>query len=388
MRFFSNDARESSDDQSDEERTDRVQSEPVAVPNQRAGSPWSNTPPAADADAPAGRPDTDPPPFHEPGPQPTAFGASTVGGAVAASATANPINDRRDATDRITAADSGVGDDASVAPGDGVVSSSTTTYAGDAADRDAETKHSPDRTDPDDIVDVPLDDHDSPGTGTTGPGAVSARSGDLDTDTDRDAHRTARDENQSDRELNRDESVTTYDDPDATRATALKDDGGFDDPKAVDPATDQPLDSKVDGPGTDTDAGVLSDDGGFDDPKVVDPAADSSEHVPPAVVAAPVAVAAAATPAAATSATTSEHLFDQEDARGFQERWRDVQLRFVDSPKDAAGDAAQLVDEAVEKLTASLRAQRTGLHQDTEDTEQLRVQLRGYRDILNRILSL
>jgi CHAD domain-containing protein len=65
-----------------------------------------------------------------------------------------------------------------------------------------------------------------------------------------------------------------------------------------------------------------------------------------------------------------------------------VQLRFVDSPKDAAAEAAELVDEAVEKLTASLRSQRDGLTNDTEDTEQLRVQLRGYRDILNRILSL
>jgi len=60
----------------------------------------------------------------------------------------------------------------------------------------------------------------------------------------------------------------------------------------------------------------------------------------------------------------------------------------VDSPKDAAGDAAKLVDEAVERLTARLRSQREGLHRDTEDTEQLRVQLRGYRDILNRILGL
>jgi len=91
---------------------------------------------------------------------------------------------------------------------------------------------------------------------------------------------------------------------------------------------------------------------------------------------------------AAASAGTADKLFDQDDARSFQERWRDVQLRFVDSPKDAAGDAAKLVDEAVEKLTASLRSQRSGLDNETEDTEQLRVQLRGYREILNRILSL
>jgi hypothetical protein len=234
MRFFSNDARESTDEQSAEERAqeqanddrpDRVQSDPVTVPSQRPGSPWSNTPPAADADAAAVRDDTDPPPFHEPGPQPTAFGASTVGGAVAASATANPVNDRWDATDRVSAADSGVGDDASVAPGDGVVSSSTTTYAGDTADRDPDavpatwtehdTRDGRDRTEPVDVVDVPLDDDTA---------AVSARSGGLGTDRATDTGRDA----------NQDDSVTTYDDADPAKTAALKDDGGFDDPKVVD----------------------------------------------------------------------------------------------------------------------------------------------------------
>jgi len=143
-----------------------------------------------------------------------------------------------------------------------------------------------------------------------------------------------------------------------------------------------------------TDAGPLTDEGGFDDPKVVDPAtgtpldADRTTEDHPAESAAPVVASVPAAAVAAAAGPSPDKLFDQDDARGFQERWRDVQLRFVDSPKDAAGDAAKLVDEAVERLTARLRAQREGLHRDTEDTEQLRVQLRGYRDILNRILGL
>ena len=385
MRFFSNDARESTDEQSaddpahertgddqvqdrageqDDERPDRVQSDPVAVPHQRPGSPWSDSPSAADADAAPGRDDSDAPAFHEPAPQPTAFGASTVGGAVAASAGANPDNDRWDATDRVSSADKGVGDDAVVAPGDGVVTSSTTTYAGDTADsapdtvpatwtekKDADDER--DRGEPDDVVDVPLDDKDS---------ATAA-----DRETDQDA--------------NRDDSVTTFDDPDTTKTEALKDDGTFDDPKVADTEV------------AESDTGPLKDDGGFDDPQAVDPVTETPldqdsepgqstpDSTPPAVVAAPVPTAAVGTPGPADT------LFDQDDARAFQERWRDVQLRFVDSPKEAAADAAKLVDEAVEKLTAGLRAQRDGLHNDTEDTEQLRVQLRGYREILNRILS-
>jgi hypothetical protein len=393
MRFFSNDARENTDEQATETQTgeardehpDRVQSDPVAVPNQRPPSPWSNTPPTADdtvhADAVAD--DTDPPPFHEPSPQPTAFGASTVGGAVAASATANPLNDRWDATDRDSAADSGVGDDASVAPGDGVVTSSNDTYAGGSTVAPPETVTTwPERDsrDADGAVDVPLDDKPAADAGTAPAGAVSARSGALDTD----------------RDQNQDDSVTTFDDQDTARTTALKDDGGFDDPKAVDPATDTPLEgSTVDDtdtrPGPDaatttgTDAGPLKDDGGFEDPKVVDPATDTPID---AAATSGAATPAAAVPVAAAAATPADTFFDQDDARGFQERWRDVQLRFVDSPKDAAADAAKLVDEAVDKLAASLRSQREGLNNDTDDTEQLRVQLRGYRDVLNRILSL
>jgi hypothetical protein len=422
MRFFSNDARESSDDQADDDGPERVRSEPVAVPNQRPPSPWSNTPPAADASSPADsspaesspadstaadstaadpgrdgvvdreagdvtrREDTDPPPFHAPSPQPTAFGASTVGGAVAASAMANPTNDRWDATDRDSAADTGVGDDANVAPGDGVVTSATDAHPGHgtvtapdtvpATWTAEDTRDRHDRTDPDDVVDVPLDD-----TSSTGAGAVSARSGTL---TDRDTSDTA----DLDGDGNRDDSVTTFDDPAPATSAALKDDGGFDDPKAVDPATETPLESSA-SDGNTADAAPLKDDGDFDDPKVVDPATGTPiDSAPPADAAVPVAAAAAAVTTPSSTADKSGNLFDQDDARTFQERWRDVQLRFVDSPKDAAGDAAKLVDEAVEKLSASLRSQREALNNDTDDTEQLRVQLRGYRDMLNRILSL
>ena len=81
-------------------------------------------------------------------------------------------------------------------------------------------------------------------------------------------------------------------------------------------------------------------------------------------------------------------LFGAEDAQTFKNHWRDVQLRFVDSPKDATTEAAAMVDEAVDKLTASLRAHRGKLANESEDTEKLRIELRGYRDMLNRILDL
>ena len=67
-----------------------------------------------------------------------------------------------------------------------------------------------------------------------------------------------------------------------------------------------------------------------------------------------------------------------------------MQLRFVDSPKEATTEAAGLVDEVLEKLSASLREQKNKLGGEgsDDDTERLRVQLRGYRDLMNRILDL
>ena len=133
-----------------------------------------------------------------------------------------------------------------------------------------------------------------------------------------------------------------------------------------------------------------------EDPMPAD-AADSATAVAAVPVAAVAAVPVAAVAAQATSEPAKpgsvpeknlDSLFGADSAKGFQERWREVQLRFVDSPKDATAEAAGLVDEAVEQLTESLKAQKDTLLSDSDDTEKLRLELRGYRDILNRILSL
>ncbi len=311
MRFFTNDKDPRDDQQGvdvqertqqaneDQAHPERVTSEPVAVPQQRPSSPWSSTPDIADtSDAELAEQERADgthegrPPFHEPAPQPTALGASTVGGAVAASAMAGPENDRWSATDRDSAADSGVGDDRTVAPGDGVVTG--------------------DRTDP---VDVALDDQ-----------------GGFDDPHVRDTSTSTRED-------------TTPPDASDTRVAA---DGTFRSPQAVDPGTGRPLD-EAPAPGP----------------------------------------APAAAPATATSAPAGSSLFDAGDATAFRERWRDVQLRFVDSPKDATTEAAGLLDEAVDRLAAGLRDQKARLAgTGADDTERLRLELRGYRDMLNRILDL
>ncbi|HEY6595196.1 MAG TPA: hypothetical protein VI011_14050 [Asanoa sp.] len=84
-------------------------------------------------------------------------------------------------------------------------------------------------------------------------------------------------------------------------------------------------------------------------------------------------------------------LVSTDVAHGFRERWREVQLRFVDDPRAAAGEAQNLAEEAVEAMISALSAHKSDLGgwEATEgsDTEQLRVVVRRYRDFLERVLA-
>jgi hypothetical protein len=78
--------------------------------------------------------------------------------------------------------------------------------------------------------------------------------------------------------------------------------------------------------------------------------------------------------------------------RGFQERLRDLQLRFVDDPRAAVDEARSLTAEVVDALTVSIGKQRDGLAAgypaDAGDTEELRLVLRRYRQFVERLLKL
>jgi hypothetical protein len=294
MKFFSNDAKENTDGPDydgpdDRDRTDVVTSDPVAVPQQRAGSPWT--------DAPAG-----------------------------------------DTTD--TSAES-----VSVSETDPVTDNDPDAELSEQERRDGTDE---DVTATDDRLEAPAQPDDSYNSEAEG------------------LHRAEDDY--------RDEPVT--DETDDT----LKDEGTFDSPEAVEPATGEPLD--------DADAEDKDEVNGT--PLAVEP-----EPVPlpslepvdvPVVAAVPVPVETASTPGS-TPAPALDKLF--ADGDDYADRFRDIQLRFVDSPKEATTEAAALVGEAVDKLTAALTAQRDALSGgDTEDTEKLRVELRGYRDLLNRLRAL
>jgi hypothetical protein len=81
-----------------------------------------------------------------------------------------------------------------------------------------------------------------------------------------------------------------------------------------------------------------------------------------------------------------------EDVEGLRSRWQALQVGFVDDPKAAVGEAADLVGDVVERFTAALEGQRDQLRSawsddGAADTEHLRLALRRYRDLLDRLLD-
>ncbi|MFI7573691.1 hypothetical protein [Micromonospora sp. NPDC049497] len=342
------------DEQVTNEHPEAVRSAPVAVPP--PGDRAARTEVPEDAlddrgtfDDPAvagerdGRDDTDPdrtrahdvraddgerPEFHEPGPVPTAFGATTVGGAVAASALAGP-RPQDEPDPRL---------EATARPGDGAVDGER---EGRRADPTAEFHHRTQDAD---------------------------RGGYVD-DADRDDRRDRRDDTSdavalpadaTDGRPERRGDLTSWaGDPDAVRSGAAG--YGSATPAMVDPDSTSP------------DA----------DPALAGAAGAAGAQA--------LASAGTARPAGSAVAAEPATLFDPQTAQGFRDRWRDVQLRFVDDPRAAAGEAQSLVDEAIQALASALSAQKSklGTWQDagSADTEQLRMAVRQYRDFLDRVLG-
>ncbi|MFI5492976.1 hypothetical protein [Actinoplanes sp. NPDC051859] len=389
MRFFSNDARESADEQAHDDRPERVQSEPVAVPGQRPPSPWSD----ATADDTRAGADPDRTELHQPGATPRPFGGSS------------PSEAAED-----------------MAGNESPSRTNTTTYTShtSAVDRDDADK---------DIVDVPLDDHAGTSDRDISVTRVGAEdrvtrdhqfgSGDDSADTIGPASSHGRatpgaDESSylSEERIDSDEYAATPERelPDGTADPRLEERA----PEARDvhgPTPDAEKASELtaantgatgggapDAEATGTEtlgtdsagapiAGSGSDATSAPQANTADATSAPQANTAGAATAAP-SPGVAAIAARAETERPTDVFFAADEAQALQERWREVQLRFVDSPKEATSEAATLVDEAVETLTASLRARKEELGGDSDDTEALRVQLRGYRDILNRILGL
>ena len=85
-------------------------------------------------------------------------------------------------------------------------------------------------------------------------------------------------------------------------------------------------------------------------------------------------------------------LLPKDDAEGLMSRWQQIQVRFVDDPRDAVSDADGLVAELIDRLTRGFADERADLEGRWEQgsevsTEDLRVALQRYRSFFQRLLA-
>jgi hypothetical protein len=172
-----------------------------------------------------------------------------------------------------------------------------------------------------------------------------------------------------------------------------------------DVVTDEPADDSTAGrgPSRDSIADATAGGGDADDR----PTAEAAAAAPAAAAAAGTGTAtddrraddtAADDTAAATNRTDTEpgRSDDAEpllaDAGGFQARWEEIQVRFVDEPRGAVEDADALVATVMQRLAEGFAQERERLEAQWgrgEDisTEDLRVALQRYRSFFQRLLS-
>jgi hypothetical protein len=101
--------------------------------------------------------------------------------------------------------------------------------------------------------------------------------------------------------------------------------------------------------------------------------------------------------AATTTGTTGTSGVDDAapllpDGEGFQSRWEEIQVRFVDEPRGAVEDADALVATVMQRLAEGFAQERERLEAQWgrgEDisTEDLRIALQRYRSFFQRLLS-
>jgi hypothetical protein len=85
-------------------------------------------------------------------------------------------------------------------------------------------------------------------------------------------------------------------------------------------------------------------------------------------------------------------LFDEPETASFTTRWREIQVDFVDRPRESVEEADALVAELMQRLAGSFADERGRLEQqwdggDDVSTEDLRVALTRYRSFFGRLLS-
>lgn len=84
---------------------------------------------------------------------------------------------------------------------------------------------------------------------------------------------------------------------------------------------------------------------------------------------------------------------DDQDVAEFRSRWADIQASFIDDPHRACEQADNLVDLVLKRLTEGFTRERNDLVRtwdrgsERTDTEKLRLAIKGYRSLIDRLLT-
>lgn len=86
-------------------------------------------------------------------------------------------------------------------------------------------------------------------------------------------------------------------------------------------------------------------------------------------------------------------LFKNHEAEQFRAHWLKIQSYFIDNPHASVRAADELVAIVIENITTTFTNKRTSLEnqwkrRDKASTEELRIVLKRYRSLFNRLLSL
>jgi len=147
-------------------------------------------------------------------------------------------------------------------------------------------------------------------------------------------------------------------------------------------ATDQSVEAAWPGVGLDTDAGVPGDAAEGRPARATEAVSTQDQN----------GEAAPDSAAAAPAASNGGSLLPADMDATFQQRWKEIQTRFVDEPRGAVEDADGLVANLMQQLAEGFAKERERLEAQWgrgEDisTEDLRVALQRYRTFFQRLLS-
>ncbi len=94
-----------------------------------------------------------------------------------------------------------------------------------------------------------------------------------------------------------------------------------------------------------------------------------------------------------TSPEPSAALFSTEKASTLKARWQEIQVGFVDEPRQAVERADKLVAEVMQQLAQGFADERGALEAQwnsgqQKETEELRQAFRRYRTFFDRLLTI